>query len=108
MPDQNKSVKDIYDAGLEEVQRILFSLDSTPAQTKAARQTLKDLTAMSLANTLKTVEGRTAILAGLIVELSQITEKVKVNPPYLGAMKKLTSLTKTAQNLFTKEKKNLV
>ncbi len=108
MPDQNKPVKDIYDAGLEEVQRILFSLDSTPAQTKAARQTLKDLTAMSLAYTLKTVEGRTAILAGLIVELSQITEKVKVKPPYLDAMKNLTSLAGTAQKLLTKEKKDLV
>lgn len=108
MSEQKRSVEDIYEAGTEEVRRIVSSFDSTPAQRKAARQTLNDLTAVFLAQTLETVEGRTAVLAKLIAELSQITEEVKVKPPYLDAMKNLTSLAGTAQKLLTKEKKNLV
>ncbi len=97
-----KSVEEIYEAGKKEVHKIVASFDSTPEQVDEASQTLDDLTHAFIKHNLETVKGRTAALTILIEKLIQITEKVKVKPPYLEAINKLTTLTGTAQKLLTK------
>jgi len=106
--DPKKSVKQLYDDGMAEVFMIVGSLDSTAAQRKVAKQSAKDLTAMLAAHTLQTIEGRTALLAGLIVELNQVIEAVQTKPPYLEVVTNLTGIIGKAQKLFTEEKKSLV
>ena len=103
-----KSVKEIYDEGISEIQKIFGSIKSTPKQRDVAKQTLKDLTAMSLAHTIKMVEGRTALLSGLIVELNQVIESIKVKPPYTDAIDGLTKIANKALGLLSQEKKNLI
>ena len=105
--DSKKAIKDIYDDGMAEVMKVVGSIKSTPAQKKVARQTSKDLTAMLLAHTLASIEGRTALLSGLIVELNQVTDAIKIKPPYTGALNTFNTLITKATNLFNAEKKKL-
>jgi hypothetical protein len=108
MADSKKSIKEAYDEGIAEVFMIVGSLDATPTQRRLAKQTAKDLSSMLVAHTLQTIEGRTALLAGLIVELSQVIDAVQLKPPYEEAVKNFTGLLAKAQGLFKEEKKALV
>jgi hypothetical protein len=101
-----KSILDIYNEGVLEVNRIIG--EGTPAQRKAAKQTLRDLTAMMLAHTLEDVQGRTALLTGLITELTEVIESVKTRPPYLDAVAGLTKVINGARTRLAKEKENLL
>ncbi len=110
MPDtieSKKAIKDAYDKGMFEVQKVLFSIKSTAAQKKVAKKSLSDLTAMLLAHTLATVEGRTALLAGLIVELTTVIDKVRPKPPSNTTVKDLTAVLTKAQKLYDLEKETL-
>ncbi len=110
MPDtieSKKAIKAAYDKGMFEVQKILFSIKSTAAQKKVAKKSLSDLTAMLLAHTLGTVEGRTALLAGLIVELMAVIKKVTPKPPSKTTLKDLTAVLTKAQKLYDLEKPDL-
>lgn len=112
MPNTDKTrkaaIKKSYDTGMGEVQRILFSTQSTSAQKKAAKKSLDNLTAMLLAYTVSTVEGRTSLLAGLIVELSDVIAKVETRPPYTEAVTKLSGILNNARRLFNSEVAALV
>ena len=107
MPDNKNSIKQVYDEGMAEVFKIVGSLESTPEQIEIAEQTAKDLSSMLIAHTLDSINGRTALLAGLIVELNQVIDAVQTKPPYEGALSNLTGLLTSAQNLFAEEKKGL-
>lgn len=99
---------EVYDEVILEVQRVFSSPDSTPQQRRTAKQSLGDMTALLLAHTVATVQGRTALLSGLIVELTQVIYSVRTQPPYAGAVKQLTGLVDKATALLNKEKKGLV
>ena len=106
--DTKKSVKAVYDEGMAEVMKVVGSIKATPAQKKVALQTSKDLTAMLLAHTLASIEARTALLSGLIVELNQVTDSIKVKPPYAGAWTSFGKIIGKATTLFNTEKKKLL
>lgn len=106
--DSKKSIKRVYDEGMVEIFRIVGSLDATPTQRKVAKQVAKDLSSMLVTHTLQSIEGRTALLSGLIVELNQVIDAVKTKPPYQDALGQLTGVLTTAQQLFKEEKKSLV
>lgn len=108
MPDNKQSIKETYDTGMAEVFKIVGSLDATPAQRKLAKQTAKDLSSMLVTHTLQTIEGRTALLASLIVELNQVIEAVETSPPYKNAVENFTDILTKAQSLFTQEKKGMI
>jgi len=108
MAEDGKAIKELYDEGMLEVQRVLFSLDSTAAQRKVAKQSLRDLTTLLLAQTIKTVEGRTALLTGLIVELVQVIEKVQLKPPFQDALDKLNGVLGKAHKTLAEQKKKLI
>ena len=108
MPSSAKSIKAIYDDGMLEVFRVVTSLKATPAQIKIARQTAKDLTTLLVAHTLDSIEGRTALLSGLIVELNAVIKSIRAKSPYAGALDKFTRIVTRAQTLFDQEKKELV
>ena len=65
--DAGPEIKAQYDAGIQAVQSVLFNTESTEEQRKVAQQTLKDLTTLLLGQTIQSIEGRTALLSGLIV-----------------------------------------
>ena len=106
--DPKKSVKKLYDDGMAEVFRIVGSFDSTAKQISVAKATVKDLTSMLVANTLESIEGRTALLAGLIVELNQVINSVQTKPPFADTVGNLTSVLTRAEKLFKSEKGKLV
>jgi len=108
MTEEKKSIKELYDEGMAEVFRIVGSLDATAAQRKTARQTAKDLSSMLAAHTLQSIEGRTALLSGLIVELNQVIDSVKTKPPYEDSVKNLSGILTRAGKLYGEVKKNLV
>ncbi|WP_119420664.1 hypothetical protein [Desertibaculum subflavum] len=108
MADTAKPIKQLYDEGMAEVFRVVGSLDATDDQVKLAKQTAKDLSSMLVAHTLQTIEGRTALLAGLIVELRQVIDSVQTSPPLAKTLTNLTTILGKAQTLFAKEKKGLV
>ena len=78
------------------------------AQRSAALQTLDDLTAMMLAHTLDTVQGKTALLTGLIAELTQVINAIQVAPPYAQAVETVVAIVDKARVRLTAEKKNLL
>ncbi len=108
MPENPEAIKKTYDAALGKLQAILFSLVSTSAERKAARTALNDLTATMLAQNLKTVEGRTALLSALIVELRLVTDGIKPTSKIADIATDITALVGKAHKLFKSEKKGLL
>lgn len=108
MTGKSKEIKKTYDDALAKLQAVLFAQDASKAEKKAAKQSLNDLTAAMLAQNLKTVEGRTALLSALIVELQEITASIEVDSKIVGIAKDLTGLLDQAKEIFKEEKKKLV
>jgi hypothetical protein len=108
MADNKQAIKDAYDTGMAEVFKVVGSLDATRKQRATARQTARDLSSMLVAHTLQTIEGRTALLAGLIVELTQVIESIESTPPLKESVDNVTALLGEAQALFKEEKKAMV
>ncbi len=108
MAETKKDIKKIYDEGMAEVYKIVGSLDATDEQVEIAEQTAEDLSSMLIAHTLETINGRTALLSGLIVELNQVINAVETKPPYGEAMSNLTNVLTKATKLFSEEKENLI
>lgn len=108
MPDNKQSIKAVYDSGMAEVFKIVGSLDATEEQRDMALQTARDLSSMLVTHTLQTIEGRTALLAGLIVELNEVIASVQTTPPYKDAVASFTAVLDQAQVLFKQEKRALI
>ncbi|HYH41656.1 MAG TPA: hypothetical protein VD867_06710 [Burkholderiales bacterium] len=104
---QPAAIKKLYDEGMREVFRVVGSFESTPEQLTIANQTAVDLTSMLVKHTLETIDGRTALLAGLIVELNQVIAAVETTPPYAGALESFTRLAAQAGKLFAEDVKSL-
>jgi len=104
MADSRQAIKDLYDEGMAEVFRVVGSLDATKKQRQVAKQTAKDLSTMLVVHTLSTIEGRTALLSGLIVELNQVIESIQTKPPYADALASFTAILTKAKDLYKKEK----
>jgi hypothetical protein len=107
-PTGAQGIRDTYSAGLQQVGAVLGSIKATRADREAAQQTLDDLTAMMLAHTIETVQGRTALLTGLIVELTAVIARIEERPPFLSIANNLTQIVSQASALLELEKKDLV
>ena len=101
-----QDIKKQYDDGIRAVQGVLFSLDSTPGQQKVADQALTSLTALLLEQTLKSIEGRTALLNGLILNLNHVIASIQVTPPLLALAQRLTGIVGKSTTLLTNVKKD--
>ncbi len=101
-----KTIPKLYSEGMREVNRVVAQ--GNAAQRELALQTLDDLTAMMLAHTLEKVQGRTALLTGLIAELTQVIDSVKVQPPYADAIEGLTKVVDGARKRLATEKEKLL
>jgi hypothetical protein len=108
MADNRQAIKAAYDSGLAEVFKVVGSLDATRKQRATARQTARDLSSMLVAHTLQTIEGRTALLAGLIVELHQVVESIESSPPLKESVDNVTALLEEARELFNDEKEAMI
>ena len=108
MPDSGPEIRDVYDQSLQEIGSVFRSLDASPEQVEEAKKKLRDLTSLMLVHTLDTIQGRTALLAGLIVELTDFTSKIQIEPKFLRSVEMLTNLADKAKTLLESEKKNLV
>jgi hypothetical protein len=103
-----QDIKQQYDDGIRAVQGVLFSLDSTPDQLKVADKALTSLTALLLEQTLKSIEGRTALLKGLILNLNQVIASIRVTPPLLALAQRLTGIVGKSTTLLTNINKDFL
>ena len=108
MPDSKKSIKQLYDEGMAEVFKIVGTIGATPEQRNTAKQTAEDLSSMLVTHTLQSIEGRSALLSGLIVELNQVIETVQTDPRYQEVLSNITGVLTKAQQLFVSEKKDMI
>lgn len=104
MSTDEQDVKQIYDEGILEVQKILGSLDSTPEDREIAKESLSNLTALLLAQTIKTIEGRTALLKGLISELNQVIENIAEESPISNQLDGINTIITNATKILDAEK----
>jgi hypothetical protein len=63
---------------------------------------------MLVAHTLETIEGRTALLSSLIVELNSVIDSVETNSQLADVLGRLNGLVTKAGKLFQSQKKELV
>ena len=103
MPGKSTEITAAYNAALAKLQAVLVSQDASKAEKKAATQSLNKLTAAKLAQNLEVVEGRTALLSTLIVELQEITASIEVDSKIAAIATDLTGLLNQAQEIFEEE-----
>lgn len=99
-----KSIKELYDEGMAEVDKIVGSLDATPDQRDAAMQAAKKLSSMLSNAALQSIENRTALLSALIDELNEVIGSIQTNSPLKGVTENLTAVLTRAQALLDAEK----
>jgi len=103
MPTNSKNIMQTYLSATEELRKVLDSFDATPAQKDAAEASLADLTTALASHSVRQVEGRTALLTALIVELNGVIDRIRVNP--IGeVLGRLNGLLGTANQLLAAEK----
>jgi uncharacterized protein (TIGR02594 family) len=106
MASSNSRIIEQYLAATAQFREILDSFTATRAQKAVAERSLSDLAATLGAQSVRAVEGRTALLTGLIVELNEVMASVRVNP--IGDMLgRLNGILNTANTLLAAEKEAL-
>lgn len=93
-----------YLNGIAAVKEVLSNPAASKAEKKAALQSLDDLTIMLGRFHTGNVEGRSALLLGLIHELRQVTDEIRPNSPIAGVLDKLTKVAAAAGKLLAKER----
>jgi len=63
---------------------------------------------MVLAHTLEAIQGKTALLAGLSTELTEITASIETAPPYVNALQTITTIIDSARTRLAAERENLL
>lgn len=100
------AVNEVFNESVVELQRTLGSADATPAQRRAAKESLRDIWLLHGAHAIQEVHGRTALLSGLIAELEEVIARIE-KKPFGDALDKLTGIVTTAKRLYDEEKKVL-
>ncbi len=99
-------VNDLFRESIEELQTVLETPGISANQRKAAELALRDVFRLHGTHVIQEVNGRTALLSGLIVELEEVSNAVKLNP--IGeALDQLDGLITRARDLHHKAKAEL-
>jgi len=101
-------IRDTYTAGIRAVTKVLGSTSATSADKDQAEETLTDLTTSMLAHEIETVQGRTALLTALIVELTAVVDRIETRTQLAPIVAELQGIVDTAKALLTEEKKGLI
>ncbi len=103
MTNHANDIVQTYLAAMKAIRGVLDSFTATPAEKDAAEAALADLTTALSMYSVQRVEGRSALLTALIVELNGVIDQVRVNP--VGdLLARLSSLVGTANQLLNAEK----
>lgn len=89
-----------YLQGIAVVKAVLSDPAATRTQKNTARQSLDDLTIMLGRFSTANIEGRSALLLGLIHELREVTDRIKPESPIAGVLDQLTKVAGTAGQLL--------
>jgi prefoldin subunit 5 len=103
-----EQIRQLYERGIRQVTQVLGSVNSTDEEVETAEQALKDLTASMLAQEIETVQGRTALLSGLIVDLTTVVDSIQGNSPLAEVVKEVGDILDVAKGALTEEKKTLL
>lgn len=86
--------------------RALKDLDAADSQARrAAFEAYEDVLLLIGSHAVSNYEGRTALLTGLIAELSEFNRSIQVQNPIREHVDQLTGIVEKAHELFKKEKK---
>jgi hypothetical protein len=96
----------VYLSAIARLQIILESPKATPDQKDEAQDALDALTLLHGSYAIQEVQGRTALLSGLIVELQEVIDSINVNP-FGDAAEKLNGILTSAKGLYDKGKEAL-
>jgi hypothetical protein len=96
-------VNDLYQSAMANLQATVEAVDASPAQKKTARAALEDLFLLHGAHVIQTIDGRTALLSSLILELEGVISRIKVKP-FGNALARLTGVVDKARALYDEHK----
>lgn len=99
-------VNAVYQDAIEQLQETIGSVDASAAQKKAARDALNDLFLLHGAHSIQEIDGRTALLSGLIIELQGVIDKIQARP-FGDALSQITKIADTARDLYEESKKEI-
>lgn len=106
MPVTASDVNDAYLESVTALRSVMLSDNATNDEKNAAQDSLRDITTMHGMYNIQQVEGRTAMLKSLIVELEQVIDNASYNP-INTAMQALDQHIQKARDLYSQAKADL-
>lgn len=100
-------VEKTYQDSIAQLHDLANSDDAAPAQRKMAREALNDLLLQHATHVIQEIEGRTAMLTGLIAELEGVVREIEGKPKLADALKAINGTIAKARDLFDKAKDEL-
>ncbi|MCU1376773.1 MAG: hypothetical protein JWO68_4059 [Actinomycetia bacterium] len=73
-------VNAVYQDSIAELQTILETPGTSSSQRKATEAALRDILLLHGAHVIQEIDGRTALLSGLIAELNEVSNTIQLNP----------------------------
>lgn len=104
MPDNAKTITELVTDALATLKSIKDDPAASDADRRAAFENYEDLLLLLGRQAVTDYEGRTAMLTGLIAELTQFTRGIKVKNPIASKVDMLAGLADKAVDLFKAEK----
>lgn len=89
-----------YLDGIAAVRAVLSDPAAGKGERKTALQSLDDLTIMLGRFSTASIEGRSALLLGLIHELREVTDRIRPGSPAAGVLDRVTRVATTAGKLL--------
>lgn len=107
MPVTVKQVSNQYNRSIYLLRVILEDPDTEAAQREQAQDAIDDLFLQLGTNAIGRIDGRSALLAALIAELTAVRDSIQLNPVG-AALDKLSALITDSRNLYYASKQDLI
>ena len=101
--DRSTQITELATQAAAQLQAMMSAADDR--DKKAAFESYRDVLRLIGRLSIESYEGRTAILAGLVAELTEVTRAVKVKNPIAEHLDTLAGITERALDLMKAEKR---
>jgi len=100
--DRSTQITELATQAAAQLQALLAAAD--PQDKQAAFESYRDVLRLIGRLSIEEFDGRTAMLAGLVAELTEVTRAVKVKNPIVVHLNSLAGITERALDLMKAEK----
>lgn len=101
------SISELLVEAAAALKAIQDSSNADPKDQRAAFESYNDIMLLIGRHAVNSYEGRTAMLTGLIAEISEFRKTIQVENPIREQVDNLAGIADKAVDLFKKEKKNV-